>query len=331
MKLSDPEELERFQIGDLLGEGADLQVFKATDIESGEPVVIKRPHPTLISRNMHGNIEGRSLLQAELRARIENPSSLVRLQLMTQPGQFAWYFGDDLAHPYSVQVEERAKGIPLIGGVSDMVRGYPVALPLNLFVLFPPKKFRCRELTNPALTTLDVVESFYGEGYLAQDLGPQNVFYSPGSAKSSVIDLGTLRKPSMVTSRHPPLDLNDVLFHIFMSYTTLEPPPRDPAGFALTKEIRLSGTLERKTEAYAREYGEWGDDRAKAALKILYNLGRRVYVSLAQFREEFQEYLLVANSVERDYATVEAWREALNGLKLPYWRKYLFDAESELN
>ena len=331
MKLSEPNELERFQIGNLLGEGADLQVFEAMDIESGAPVVIKRPHPTLISRNIHGNIEDRSLLQAELRDRIENPTALVQLHLMTEPGQFVWYFGDDPGHPYSVQVEERATGMPLVGGVTDMVRGYPVALPLNLFVLYPPKEYRGRELTNPALTTLDVIERIYEEGYLAQDLGPQNVFYSPGSAKYSVIDLGTLRKPSMATSRHPPLDLNDIIFHIFISYTTPEPPPRDPAGFVQAKETRLSGTLEKKTEAYSKKYAVLGSERAEAALRILYNLGRRAYVSPAQFREEFQDYLLAVKSVERDCATVEAWREAINGLKLPYWKKYLFDAETELN
>ena len=330
MRLSRSEEIGRFELGGLLGEGADLQVFAARDTESGEPVVVKRPHPTLVSRNMHGDVEKRTLLQAEIRTRIEDMAGLVRLHTLTERNFFGWYFGDDLGNPYSVQVEERAKGIPLIGGVSDMIRGHPVSLPLNLFVLHPSSKHISRGSANPALSALGIIERFYEEGYMAQDLGPQNVFFSPASGTSRVIDLGTLREPSEATPRRPAFDLNDILFDVFRLYTTPEKPLREPEQFVRTREFRLSGKLERKAQALSKEYTAADTGRTESALKILSAIGRREYDSPARFKVDFRDYLAAAESIERDGDAEEAWRAALLELRAPYWKKYFFDADSEL-
>jgi serine/threonine protein kinase len=330
MRLSRSEEIGRFELDGLLGEGADLQVFAATDTESGEPVVVKRPHPTLVSRNMHGDVEKRTLLQADIRTRIGDMAGLVKLHRLTERDSFGWYFGDDLDNPYSVQVEERAKGLPLVGGVSDLVRGHPVGLPLNLFVLHPSREYIGRGYSNPALSAVGIIGRFYEEGYLAQDLGPQNVFFSPASGTSRVIDLGTLREPSVATARRPAFDLNDILFDVFRLYTTPEDPLREPERFAQTREFRLSGTLERKTETLSKEYAMADARRADSALKILSAVGRREYDSPARFKADFRDYLAEAESVKRDADAEEAWRAELRELRSPYWKKYLFDADTEL-
>ena len=322
-----PEELKRFRLGDLLGEGADLQAFAATDADSGEPVVVKRPHPTLVSRNMHRDVEARTLTQAELRERMEGASGLVRLYALTEAASFGWYFGDEPGHPYSVQIEARARGVPLVGSVADMVRGHPIALPLNLFVLHPSKAYRYE---SPVFTILGIVERVYEMGYLAQDLGPQNVFYSPASGKSVVIDLGTLREPSEATRRQPAFDLNDILFDLFRQYATPETPPTDAAQFSQTREFSVSGTLERKAEALSKEFAATDAGRAQAAFRILSIIGERGYRSPAQFRSDFLDYLASAKSANRDDSTEQAWRDALQGLRTPYWEKYLFDADAEL-
>ena len=316
----EPEEIGRFELGGLLGEGADMQAFGAVDSESGARVVVKRPHPTLVSRGMHGEVERRTRLQAEVRARIGDVKGLVRLYGLSERGSFGWYFGDELGHPYPVLVEERAKGIPLLGGVSDMIRGHPVGLPLNLFALHPAKGYVSQGYENPVFTVLGVIERVYETGYLAQDLGPQNVFYSPGSGESVVIDLGTLGEPSAATSRRPAFDLNDILFDVFRLYTTPESPPREATGFARAREFRLSGTLERRAEALSREYAGVGGGRTEAALEILSRIGRRGYESAARFGADLRGYL----AAERGDAE-DVWREALDGLKSGYWRKYLFD------
>lgn len=305
-------------------------MFAATDTESGEPVVVKRPHPSLVSRNMHRDVERRTLLQAELRTRMEDESGLVWLYALTEPDSFAWYFRDDPGLPYSVQVEERAKGVPLVGGVSDMVRGHPVGLPLNLFVLHPARSYISRGHENPVFTVLEIIERIYEMGYLAQDLGPQNVFYSPVSGTSRVIDLGTVREPSEATRRRPPFDLNDILFDIFRLYTTPEKTPRDAARFTQDREFRMSGTLERKAESLSREFTTTDADRAEAALKVLSAIGERNYVSPDQFRTDFQDYLAATESMDGDPTAEDAWRQAIWELRSPYWKKYLFNADSEL-
>ena len=307
-----------------------MQAFEATDIQTHEQVVVKRPHTALVSRDMHRNVEARIRLQAELRTRMGGVNGIVRLRMLTRPNSFTWYFGDDPGHPYSVQVEERAKGVPLVGGISDMVRGHPVSLPLNLFVLFPPASYGRRQLANPALTVLDITERFRQLGFLAEDLSPQNVFYSPASGSSKVIDLGALRKPSAGTSRRAPFDLNDVLFDAFRSYATPDPPPRDAASFELTREVRVSGPLKRKAETLSAEYSLSGHDGAETALKILSKIARREFDTAAQFKLDFLEYLAASESQPRDAVAEEAWLGALRCLKSAYWRKYLFDPDSEL-
>ena len=308
-----------------------MQAFEGTDTESSGPVVVKRPHPSLVSRGLHRDVEARTLLQAELRARIEGVSGLVRLHALTEPDSFGWYFGDDPGHLYSVQVEERARGIPLLGGVSDIVRGHPVGLPLNLFVLYPAKAYVSRGYENPVFTVLGIIERVYEMGYLAQDLGPQNVFYSPSSGTSRVIDLGTLREPSQATRRRPPFDLNDVLFDIFRLYSTQETPPTDATQFTQTKESRLSGTVERKAEALSREFAVADAGRAEAAMKILSTIGERGYDSSTRFRADFRNYLAAAEATDGYGGGEEAWRKAVWGLRSPYWKKYLFDADRELS
>ena len=331
MNLSRPEELEQFPLGGLIGEGADLQVFEAIDSHTEEPVVVKRPHPTLISRNIHHSVERRALLQAELRSRIENARNLVHLHLVTERDSFEWYFGDNVGHRYSVQVEERAKGIPLVAGVSDMVRGHPIALPLNLYAHHPAKAFVSSDYKHPSLAALAVIERLYDEGHLAQDLGPQNVFHSPKSETSRVIDLGTLTLPKSATSRHPPFDLNDILFDLFRQYTTPAPPPREPGGYTKANEFRLSGTLERKSAAVSREYATADDSRRDCALKILSRVGRREYTVVSEFKHDLRDYLANAMIDVADEVAEQAWYQALQGLKSPYWKKYLFDAEVDLS
>ncbi len=327
--LSDSEDLKRFILGDLLGEGADMQAFEATDADTGDQVVVKRPHPSLVSRYMHRTVEARTLLQAEMRTRVGDANGLVRLRLVAEADSFSWYFGDDLGHPYIALVEERAEGVPLMGGISDMVRGHPVSLPLNLFALFPPANCGFRQLENPARAVLDIIERFYELGFLAEDLGPQNVFYSPYSRASKVIDLGALRKPSEGTSRHPPFDLNDALFDVFRFYTTPDTPPRDPADFERTREIRVSGSLERKAETLSKEYAMSDSAGTETALKILSRVARREFKTTAQFRLDFTEYLAALDSRPSDAVAEKAWLEAARRLKSPYWGKYLFDPDIE--
>ena len=298
--LSSPSVLEQFELGALLGEGADLQVFGARDRDTGDAVVVKRAHPSLVSRGIHDDVERRVALQAGLRmgggdtgrpqgTPLRTFEGLPRLIALTEPDGFAWYFGDDLGYAYSVLVEERAVGVPLIGSVADQVRGRPVGLPMNLFALHPSASWLARGYENPSLTALSVIERALELGWLAGDLGPRNVFYDPESGKATVIDLGNLRRPMAATARRAAYDLNDVLFEFFQFYATPDAPPESAGAFAEVSERRLSGSLERMAEGLARAYE--GAVQGDAAREILDRVGRRGYAGVGEFRGDFEGYL----------------------------------------
>ena len=87
--------LDRYEIIGLLGTGADYEVRAAVDRESGQQVVLKRPVPQAISRQMHGPIEGRTdrTLQAyeELAGRAPRLSPLLGY---TERASHAAFYGD---------------------------------------------------------------------------------------------------------------------------------------------------------------------------------------------------------------------------------------------
>lgn len=330
--MKSPSDLERFQLGEPLGEGADMQVFAATDLETGNHCVIKRPHPSLVSRNIHDDVERRVSLQAKLRSEEIGIDSLPRLLAITVPDEFEWYFGDKLKHAYSVQVEERAIGIPLLGSVRDQVRGHSVGLPINLFALHPSTEHLQRNIEDPSFVALRVIERCFDLGFLAGDLGPRNLFYSPATGDVKIIDLGSLRRPVSAGRRTRALDLNDILFEFFQFYTTPDGLPASPEGFTQVREHRFSGTLERMAQSMSEAYSTAsGAGQRDAADAILESIARRSYHSVADFRSDFQAYLFEAASRPRSAATDGAWSSALKELRETYWAKYLFDADLDLS
>ncbi len=330
--MKSPSDLERFQLGEALGEGADMQVFAATDLETGDDCVVKRPHPSLISRNIHDDVERRVSLQARLRSGDVGIDNLPRLLAVTALDDFEWYFGDNLKHAYSVQVEERATGIPLLGSVRDQVRGHSVGLPINLFALQPSTEHLQRNIEDPSLAVLRVIERCFDLGFLAGDLGPRNLFYSPATGDVTIIDLGSLRRPVSEGRRARALDLNDILFEFFQFYTTPDSLPTSPEGFTQAREQRHSGTLERMALSMSETYSTASDaGQRNAAEAILESVSKRAYHSVADFRSDFQTYLFEAASRPRNAATDGAWSSALERLREAYWAKYLFDADLELS
>ena len=332
LEMKSPSYLERFQLGESLGEGADMQVFAATDLDTENKCVIKRPHPSLVSRNIHDDVERRMSLQAGLRAGEVGIAGLPKLLAVTAADRFQWFFGDDLGHGYSVQVEERAIGIPLLGSIGDQVRGHSVGLPLNLFTLHPSTAHLERNIEDPSLAALRVIELGFELGFLAGDLGPRNLFYSPGTGDATVIDLGALRQPVSEGSRARALDINDILFEFFQFYATPDSLPVSPEMYSQVSEQRHSGTLERMALSVADAYSvaSKGEQRDSAET-IMHRIARRSYGSVEDFRPDFQGYLSATASRPRTPTTDDAWASALDGLRESYWTKYLFEAAHELS
>ena len=330
LEVTTPQEVQRFRLGELIGEGADLQVFAGSDLNTGEPVVIKRPHPSLVSRNMHDDVQRRAALQARLRIEYRELEGLPELYAVTSADRFDWYFGDDPGLPYSVQIEERAKGIPLLGSIGDQVRGRPVGLPLNLFVLHPSLRHWERDIRSPSLMVLDIIERCESYGLLIGDLGPRNVFFSPGSGAAMAVDLGALRRPQQETRRTRRFDLNDTLFEFFVFYTTPVAKPTTIGGFSSVSEQRHSGPLERMAQAGVQAYAAAASGQREAAETILASIAARGYSSVAEFRQNFEEYLSELKTKPQEPGAERVWRSALDGLRDAYWNRYLYDADLEL-
>ncbi len=328
MRESDPRQLRRYRLGGVLGEGADVQVFAASDEETGDPVVVKRPHPSLVKRGIHDDVQCRMALQADVRRRTCGPPGVAQLHFLTEPDGFEWYFGDDLGRDYTVGVEERARGIPLLASVVDQVRGHPIALPLNLFVLH---RLRVTGVDSPVFKVLDVVESCLEFGLMAHDLAPQNVFYRPRSGETTVIDLGALLTPRPETQRLEALDLNDVLLEFFRWYTTPKPTPTVVEEYCLVNDARLLGRLDRRSRTLSEEYSQIADEAHRSAAQgILERIADRGYTSIPEFRADLRGCIDAAEAIRPLRDSLRLWDEALEELRASYWSKYLFSAESDL-
>lgn len=328
--------LERFVLNGVIGEGAEFQVFAAADTETGGAVVVKRPHPTLVERRMHRDVEQALARALALREQLgDSLPHVSRLIGYTPAGNHDTYFGDSLKQGYTVAVEERARGLPLVGSAVDGIKGLPIALPQNLFALHPLVPHRQRGIFTIPKDIMDVAQVFHGAGLVLLDLRPQNVFYDPKKAAITVIDVGNATPERPATRRRPPLDLHDFYLELFQWYTTPAGPPSDAAQYGAPHGTRSVSVFDRDLGALIEEFAAAPSEPWRAAAaRILGKVRQRGYGSFDEFREEFEGYLAL---VEERYALLagltqqaQAWKKAREGLADPYWRKFLFDPEVDL-
>ena len=189
--------LDRFELVGPLGSGADYDVRAAVDRETGEPVVLKRPSPQTVSRQMHGPTEERTARALEAYERAgQHCEAVPRVIGVTEAAIHDEYFGEDLGQPYSVRVEERAAGIPLVGDPRSRILRVPIGLGQNLFALHPlalPDGVHDWPVQEQLL---EAQEIYANAGYALLDLGPHNVFYSPGTGRIAAAE----SRPEMGTS-----------------------------------------------------------------------------------------------------------------------------------
>ena len=328
-----PVDLARYRLGPMIGEGADHQVFASTDTETGEQVVLKRPHPTLVDRGQHRDLEEQTRRMFDIRSALGAPlPHVARLVGVSPLADHAAYFGDSLAAEYTVTVEERARGVPLVGSVVDGLMGHPIGLPLNLFCLYPLATHRHSDAGSIVLDVLSVVDRFHQAGVLLMDLRPQNVFYAPGTSVVTIVDIGSGRPAAAATSRRPAVDIHDVLLNLFRWYCAPTGPPGDPQAWGRADELDLPPAFDAAAARLAGLYEsvEHAPER-DGALRIIKRIASREYGGVGEFADDLGGFLeLRAAALRRDEARPEAWQDALALLKRPYWSRYLFDPSEEL-
>ena len=131
-------ELSRYRPLGSLGSGADYQVRSALDEETGREVALKRPQPQMVSKRLHGRIEARTDRTLQILQSLDfDIPTVVPVLGYTRRANHDHYFGDSLGQEYTVVVEERAKGIPLVGDPMARITKVPIGVGQNLFTSLP--------------------------------------------------------------------------------------------------------------------------------------------------------------------------------------------------
>ena len=329
-------DLQRYEITGRLGSGADYDVRAAIDRETGAEVALKRPVPQAVSRKQHGAIEARTeRLLAAYDVAGDAGGLLAPVLGYTDVAVHDEFFGEELAEPYSVFVQGRASGIPLLGDMMSRITGVPIGAGQNLFAVFPLVHADGNSLFPVHERLIDLEQHYLSAGFIVMDLRPQNVFFQPGTGAVQVIDSGALAGVDDPAPRgRPPLDVNDACLELLKFYTTPAEPPLEASGYRDAHGVRPIVNVQQELDEIRRVLPGAGDEVTSAANSILEKIGQRSYSDFQQFRLDLRAYLGAARDRNRglpDFdAAMSAWREALEWLRGNYWTRFKFDAETEL-
>ena len=337
----DKIELDRFKLEGFLGSGSDYEVHAATDSDTAKQVVIKRPNPDYITRGMHHGIDQLSEQLVQIHETVGASSPYVaHLVGYTELAQHNGYFGDSLKEEYRVLVEERAKGLPLISDIRDKFLGIPIGLPQNLFALYPLVPVSEERAFTIHEQIMDVEEAFHHVGHLLLDMRPQNVYFDPKKRRIKVIDIGTIptqgpAAQGKVSGGNQPRDIHDFYAEIFKFYATPNGPPSNVAGYGEPVGMRSIPHFDQQLDSLIRSFSVIENPLLKeAALGVLERIQSRGYASLGEFRKEFGQYLAVVADRNRNLPDLpgltNVWVQAMENLSDKYWRKFLFDPDSDL-
>ena len=340
MALIECVQLSRYDIRGILGSGADYEVRSAVERDTGREVVLKRPEPQMVQRQLHAKIEARTDRLLEARQALGTDlSTVVPILGYTERANHDDFFGESYGQDYRVIIEERALGIPLVGDIKARIRRVPIGVGQNLFTLFPlisPENVSPFTLLEQLL---DVEEAFVNVGYLLLDLRPQNIFYQPATGHITVIDCGALANLShddaTRTSRQSPQDLHDFYLEMIKFYATPQPPPTQAAGYRDPYGLRPVVDFARELDQMARDYQAVDDTHVQdTALTLIHQIHDRAYTAFADFRRDLTDYLEAVAAYHQALPNLPearaAWGEALTWLREDYWQHFLFDPNAEL-
>ncbi len=327
---------ERFSLGGLLGLGANYEVYAAIDRETGKDVVLKRPWAQMIRGGQSRHVDELSARLIEVHQLLGNAAPRIApLVGYSERVRHDGFFGDALPQEYSVVVEERARGVPLVADIKDKFRGVPIGLGQNLFALYPLVQGAFESPATVLEQLLDVEEAFTRVDCLIMDLRPQNAFFDPKQGTITVIDIGMCVDLRTASGPRPAPDIHDCLAELCKFYLAPQSPPTQSNGyrepFGMGPPLGFAKELDRMIQACS--------DLATGALQdiaigILQRVKRRDYGAVAPFRRDLQQYFTLIDARNRTLQEfpnlVEVWRQGLELLREKYWQKFRFDPDADL-
>ncbi len=331
-------DLSRFKLEELLGSGSDYEVRSATDTETGLPVVVKRPNPDYIVRQMHHGIDRLSQALIEVHQSVGHETGhLAHLVGYAEPGRYDGYFGDTISDPYTVLIEERAKGVPLACDIRDRFKGVPIGLPQNLFAIHPLAVHAQAGRFPVQGQLIELERVFDAAGFLVLDLRPQNVYFDPSDGKITVIDIGVI--PSLgeasqgkISFGSRPRDFHDFFLEVFQYYASPNSPPSAVRGYGEPEGMRGVPDFNQQLKLLIDSYITAAPNVKESAISILEKVRERAYGSYDEFENDLNAYLGEVEARNSSDAGLEGltavWREALDGLSGEYWSKFLLDRDS---
>jgi hypothetical protein len=326
------KDLHRFRLDGPLGEGADLEVFAATDTQTGSSVVIKRPHPTLLERGQQRTVERRTAEAIAIKMRLgEALRHVAPMLAYTEQESHADYFGDGIDEPYTVVVDARAVGIPLVGSALDGIKRQPIGLPQNLFALHPVNAHPAKRAFSIAGEVLGVAEAFFTQDVVLLDLRPQNVYFDPAKAEITVIDVGNIVQPREATGRHAALDMHDFYLELLKWYVPSAPAPQDAKAYTEPHGMDAVSQFNSDLDALARSFGsKFSDAESGGAMSMLEKIRSRSYQGTSDFRRDLEELMKgLSDEYEKHAVTplIGVWRDAASMMSKPHWSKFMFSPE----
>lgn len=247
----------------------------------------------------------------------------------TGPSSHDGYFGDALGAEYSVVVEERARGIPLVGSAVDGIKRHPIGAPQSLFAVHPIVPHSKRGRFSIVRDIIKVAEVFHNAGALILDMRPQNIYFAPSDAKIIVIDIGGVTEPRPASGGKSPLDLHDFYLELFKWYIPHSAPPSTADGYRQPTGMETIPMFNQNLDTMIRQHSEAADEPCKfAALDILHKVKARAYSDIQAFKSDFEPYLSLLDEkcerLSRCEPVRQAWANALQLLTEDYWRKFQF-------
>lgn len=333
-------DLYRYELTALLGSGADYEVRSAIDRETGRPVVIKRPAPQMIVRKMHGPVDERTERTIGLHEELANGIPGVCPMLgYTDLANHDGFFDDSLDQEYRVTISHRAAGIPLVGDPIARILRVPIGAGQNLFCLYPLCFAPGDDPFPVQRQILEAQERFQAAGYVLLDLGPQNVFFSPGQISVSIIDPGALLTPE--NDRTPgsrgPQDIHDFYLEMLKFYCVPELPPLEVTGYRDPVNLRPVVNLQQEIDELSHRIAfcpDSSEEMKDAWTGVAARVRNRDYQDYSEFKADYTNYLEAVRRRNGNWAGLapasEIWKQAAELLYEDHWKKYDFDAESEL-